>query len=136
MALGTAYNYWLNIEKTGLVRTEAPIEGDAVLSRYSQGGVEMGHVGIFEKFATVSGVHGWYQFDQLGNGAPVGGESPCKSRFYPFSKLYGYATLPDDTDARVQRFVKEMKLKQPSKMKVYSQYDMCIILSKMHEANH
>lgn len=137
VALGTAYNYWLNIEKTGLVKTVSPKEGDAVFSKFKIWTVEYGHVGIFEKYGHENGVDGWYQFDQLWDWEPnIGKEKPCKSRFYPFSKLYGYATLPDNVDARVQRFVKKYKLQQPSKTKNYSQYDTCIILSLMDETNH
>lgn len=131
VALGTAYNYWLNIEKTGLVRTDNPKEGDSVFSKFAIWNTEYGHVGIFERFGTVWGIKGWYQFDQLGDWEPnVGKEKPCKSRWYPLHKLYGYATLPDDVDARVQRLVKELGLNEPSKTKSYSQYDTCIIISK------
>lgn len=137
VALGTAYNYWLNLEKTGLIRTDNPKEGDTVFSKYKQGNVELGHVGIFDRFGTVWGIKGLYQFDQLGDGAPnVGKEKPCKLRWYPLSKIYGYGTLPNEVDERVQRFVKKYKLQQPSKTESYSQYDTCIILSLMDETNN
>lgn len=131
VALWTALNYWNNIEKTGLIKTKEPKEWDAVFSTY----LNYGHVGIFERFATVNWTDGWYQFDQLGNWEVVWGESPCKSRFYPFYKLLGYATLKqvDEVDERVQRFVTKYGLKQPSKEKPYTQYETCIILSKIDE---
>lgn len=134
VALWTADNYFKNIEKTGLVRTDKPKEWDVVFSKYKQGKVELWHVGIFERYDSLNWVSGWYQFDQLGNWEVVGGESPCKSRFYPDSKLNWFATLTDEVEERVQRFVTKYYLKQPSKEKPYTQYETCIILSKIDEA--
>lgn len=134
VALGTAYNYWVNLEKTWLVRTDNPKEGDAVFSKYRQGKVELGHVGIFVRFGTVWGVKGVYQFDQLGDGAPnVGKEKPCKTRWYPLTQIYGYGTLPetDEAELRVQAVVRELGLKQPSKVLPYTQYQICLIISRL-----
>lgn len=88
VSLGAAKNYWKYIEKAGFTRTTTPVQWDATFTDYTQ----WWHVGIFERFWK-NGVEWFYQFDQIGNWEKVGGEKPCKLRFYPMSKLLWFATI-------------------------------------------
>jgi len=84
------------------------------------------HVGIFleDKWLHVE------IFDQIGNGDKVGGELPPRIRTYAKTIVMG-VWRSDIVQKRVEAFVKKHGLKEPSKTESYTEYETCIILSKI-----
>jgi len=74
-------------------------------------------------------------FDQIGNGDKVGGELPPRARIYNKSIVFRAWRLnineSDIIDKRVNEFVEKHGLKKPSKTESYTQYEICMILSKI-----
>lgn len=89
------------------------------------------HVGIFleDKWLNVE------IFDQIGNGDKVGGELPPRIRQYKKTIVMGAWRLnlneSDIIDKRVEDFAKAHGINPPSKTESYTQYETCIILSKI-----
>lgn len=131
---GSAYTGWLNKvgtfnelwTKIEYKKSLKPKQGDIIFFKPTDGNIH-GHVAVVDTPKTLIEQNGWRW-----SGSGTGDDS---IRFHDinFSNcLWWYSLVWDDTvEKRVAKFVKTYWLKEPSKTEPYTQFETCIIFSKV-----
>lgn len=129
---GSAYTGWLNTawtfnelwEKVVYKKWLFPKQGDIIFFDKTTSN-PYGHVAVVDTRTTM--------IEQNGGRGSGSGTGDDAIRFNDIRTCLGWYTLKknDEVEKRVDKFVKTYGLKDPSKTEGYTQYETCIIISKV-----